>query len=172
MVLSISLTVGSCPWTGSCYYDGTNMNATVEDLIVFSPFQNVYTKGDVVICKVSIPSTNTYFFGGKKIDLFEQTNDYNGRLIIDPLLFIDNEITYIKGSSEAHNGGWSNVEYNPTDNVYELEIQIKFLRTGFYSIDVAFMIDFRGNCNTYGINTNIQGWNKAKIEFEVKELEE
>lgn len=169
-ILFLLATLTGCPGEEDCFDMGSTTR--VDDLVTISPFQDVYNIGDIIIYKISIPSTNTYFFG-EEIDLFEKTNDYNARIYINPIIFTDNEVTYVRGSIEEYNGGWSNVEYNSENNMYELEIQIKLLRTGLYSFLSGERVVFQGStkCNRYLIETNIEGWdieNEGKIEFVVE----
>ena len=161
-------TLTGCPGGDEDCFD-YGSTTRVDDLASINPFQSTYNVGDIITYKINIPATNNYF--GQELNLFEKTNDYNARAYINPILFTDNEVTYVKGSLEAHNGGWSNVSYNNENGNYELEISLKLLRSGQYSFISGEYLEFQGSskCNRYIIDTNITGWNsEGKIEFSVQ----
>lgn len=123
-------TLTACPGEEECYDLGSTTR--VNDLIKIIPFQTTYNAGDIIIIKCEIPSINNYI--GEELNLFENTNDYQARLInTSRYLFDGNEVTYLKGSIEAYDGGWSNVIYNSLTGNYELEIQVKLNKVGSYS---------------------------------------
>jgi len=148
-------------------------NKNAMDLVTVSPIQNIFEKGDTITYKISVPSTNTYF--GEEIDLFEKTNDHNPILNVSTgyVMFEDNESIYIKGSLNSLHYSEFNMEYDSTNNIYELEVQVVLLRTGLYPIPTHHSITFsRGDCeDNYIIFTNTKGWeadNPGKVEFYVK----
>ncbi len=159
-------TLTGCPGDEDCFDYGSTARA--NDLVSITPFQTMYNVGDVITYKINIPATNNYF--GEQLNVFEKTNDLNARIYINPIIFLDNEITYLKGSIEAYGGGWSNVLYNGNGN-YELEIKIKLLKSGLYLFNSGEYLEFQGStkCNRYRLDTNIEGCNsEGKIEFTVQ----
>lgn len=163
-------TLTGCPGgdQGDCFDYGSS--ARVDNLITLTPLQSVYNQGDIITIKTEIPAANTYF--GEPLNLFDQTNDYQARLVTtSKYLFPDNQVTYVKGSIEAYEGGWSNVSYNNTTGNYELEIIIQLNKVGNYSFSTDDSFEFQGtsNCNRYRLDTNIAGRNsEGKIEFTVQ----
>jgi hypothetical protein len=162
-------TLTGCPGgEEECFDMGST--ARVDDLIKIFPLQTTYNQGDVITIKSEIPAQNEYF--GEPLNLFLKTNDYSARLVNTSVyLFTDNEVTYLKGSIEAYDGGWSNVVYNPETDYYELEIRIKLNKTGNYSFSTGDSFEFQGStkCNRYRLDTNIEGWNsEGRIEFTVQ----
>ncbi|WP_396192023.1 hypothetical protein [Flavobacterium sp.] len=163
-------TLTGCPGSNEDCFD-YGSTARVDDLVSITPFQSTYNIGDTITYKVIIPSSNTFF--GAPINLFEITNDNNARIHINPIIFNDNQVTYLKGSVEAYEGGWSNVSYNNENGNYELEINIKLLKGGLYSFLSGEYLIFQGSseCNRYRLDTNIEGWdidNDGRIEFIVQ----
>jgi len=166
-ILILLTTLTGCPGDEDCFDIGSA--SRVDDLVSITPFQSTYNAGDVINYKIIVPATNTYF--GNQLNLFEKTNDFNARIYINPIIFTDNEVTYIKGSIEAYNGGWSNVSYNNETGNYELEISIKLLKTGLYSFISGEYLEFQGSttCNRYILDTNIAGsTSEYRIEFTVQ----
>jgi hypothetical protein len=161
-------TLTGCPGGNEDCFD-YGSSTRVDNLVKITPLQSTYNIGDIITYKIIIPSTNTFF--GEQINLFEKTNDFNARIYINPIIFNDNEVSYIKGSIEAYGGGWSNVSYNSENGTYELEINIKLLKSGLYSFYSGEYLEFQGSteCNRYRLDTNIEGWNsEGKIEFNVQ----
>lgn len=162
-------TLTGCPGGDDDCFD-YGATARVDNLITLLPLQSVYNQGDIITLKIIIPTLNNYF--GQELNLFEKTNDLNARLVTTSrYLFTDNQVTYLKGSMEAYNGGWSNIIYNNVTGEYELEIQVKLNRVGNYSFFTDDSIEFQGSskCNRYRLDTNIAGWNTdGKIEFSVQ----
>lgn len=165
-ILLLVVTLTGCPGEEDCYDFGKS--ARINDLIIISPSSSTYNQGDTVSYKCEISSENEYF--GSKINLFEKTKDFNARLYANPIFFEGNSVTIKKGSLEI-NDGWVNEEYNPVNQKYELEIEIKLQKKGLYSMISGEYIEFQGNseCNRYRLDTNIQGMNQdGKIEFTVE----
>lgn len=161
-------TLTGCPGGDEDCFD-YGATARVDNLVIITPFQPTYNVGDIITYKVTIPSSNMFF--GESVNLFEKTKDNNARIHINPIIFNGNEITYTKGSIEAYDGGWSNVSYNNENDNYELEINIKLLRSGLYSFFSGEYLEFQGatKCNRYRLDTNIEGGNsEGKIEFTVQ----
>jgi len=180
IISMFSLMLAIFPWCSGddddyyCKGDGVSKKTKIDNLITFYPIQSIYEKGDTITYKVIVPSNNTYF--GEEMDLFEKTNAYRTlTLYFNYSLLLGNEIVYSYPEFSPE-GYFDALTYDSTNNVYRLEIRIKLLRTGSYHINSRAEIRFIGigNCNDYTINTNVQGWDfdTAKIEFEVKELEE
>lgn len=146
-------TLTGCPGEEDCYDYGAI--ARVDDLITLSPLQTVYNQGDVVTFKAIIPSTNAYF--GEELNLFEKTDDFDARLQASySNLFLGNNLFFISGSQGEH-PNWFNVDYNPNNDNYELEIKITLNKTGNYAINTNDYILFQGDskCNRYRLDTNI-----------------
>ena len=162
-------TLTGCPGGEEDCFD-IGSTSRVDNLIKIIPLQSTYDQGDEITIKCEIPAQNEYF--GEPLNLFLKTNDYSARLVNTSVyLFTDNEVTYLKGSVEAYDGGWSNVDYNPETNYYELEIRVKLNRIGNYSFSTGDYLLFKGStkCNRYRIDTNVEGWNSdGKIEFNVQ----
>ena len=142
----------------------------VDNLIALTPLQTVYNQGDIITIKAEIAAANNYF--GGPLNLFDATNDYQARLVTtSKYLFAGNQVTYVKGSIEAYEGGWSNVPYNSSTGNYELEIKVQLNKIGVYSFFTDDSFEFQGasKCNRYRIDSNISGWNsQGKIEFTVQ----
>ena len=161
-------TLTGCPGGDDDCFDYGSTNR-VDNLVKIITLQSTYNVGDIITYKIIIPSSNSFF--GEQINLFEKTNDFRARIYINPIIFYDNEVSYLKGSVEAYGGGWSNVLYNSENGNYELEINIKLLKSGFYSFYSGEYIEFQGStkCNRYRLDTNIEGCNsEGKIEFTVQ----
>jgi hypothetical protein len=162
-------TLTGCPGGDEDCFD-YGSTARANDLVSITPLQTTYNQGDIVTLKVTIPAINTLF--GQEFNLFEKTGDINARLVTTSrYLFNDNQVTYLKGSIENYEGGWSNVSYNNVTNDYELEILIKLNRTGYYGFITNDSFEFQGStkCNRYRLDTNIEGCNgEGKIEFTVQ----
>jgi len=150
-------------------------NENASDLATIFPIQNVFEKGDTITYKISVPSTNNYF--GQEIDLFEKTNDiapilqfYSGSVLLQ-----QNEIIYTKGSLASIGLDRFKLEYDSTNNTYELDIKVVLLRTGLYSIYTHNNVAFKkSKCeDRYVVETNIKNWENEKpeiIEFYVKKF--
>ena len=124
-------TLTGCPGGDEDCFD-YGSTTRVDNLITITPLQTTYNQGDIIVIKSEIPVINNYF--GEQLNLFEKTNDFEARLVTtSKYLFTDNEVTYIKGSIEAYDGGWSKVIYNSVTGNYEIEIQVKLNKVGFYS---------------------------------------
>jgi len=162
MVVLLILPLMGCPGGDDCN-DLGRVNIS-PDLITITPLQTVYTQGDEIIFKVSIPN----LFDG--VNLLQETGDTSALLILGAeQLFINNDLIFIKGSQGNHSN-WFNMPYEATTDSYELEVKIVLNKIGQYSFFTDDYIEFIGNgCNNYEIDTNIEGMNtNNKIEFEVQ----
>lgn len=158
---------------------GMGGDVITNNLIIMTPLQATYLQGDIITVKINIPSKNNYF-GSAQIDIFAQTQDYNGSLFItmftdDSLsLFTGNSIEYVKGSIEGNKVGRFNMPYNVVNDSYEFEIKVKLNRLGSYSLPVTENVDrvyFQGtdSCNLFNIGTNITDGNSSgNIAFTVQ----
>lgn len=170
-ILLITFVFTGCPDSSDC--DDIYNMATVPDLITITPLQQVYSQGDEVILKFSVPSANDYFaYYPDGVNFFEETNDNSGHLSLSSdQLFIDNELTFIMGSQGSYTN-WFKVPYNPENGFYELEIRTKLNRTGEYLIYATAHFDVQGdqNCNRYRLDTNVLGMDSelGTIEFTVE----
>ena len=147
----------------------TQNDTQVEDLILLTPLQSTYNKGDELIIKVDIPSTNNYF--GSDIDLFNTTNENTASLVLfSDTIFIDNTLTFIKGS-QGEFQNWFNLPYNSQTEMYELEVKIVLDKVGDYMHFNGGEINFKesGPCVEYRINTNILWLTNGDVEFTVLE---
>lgn len=159
----------SCPDITEDCVDGTSNITSIDDLVKIVPLKTSYSVGEVITYKAELPSVIN--FSGKDIDVYQETNDNNARLYANPIFFNGNEVTYIKGSIESYNGGWTNVTYNPSTQKYELEVSIKLIKAGLYSMISNENFEFVGSeiCNRFRIDSNIEGINAdGKIEFIVQ----
>lgn len=165
-ILLLAITLTGCPGEEDCY----DMGATtrVDDLISITPLKEVYSKGENIVYKISIPSQNSYF--NEAIDLYESTKDDNGFLLTSySNLFLGNDLTFISGSQNSENN-WFNVTYNILSNSYDLEILITLNKVGKYELYTNEYVAFQGasECNRYRITTNIAQTNNGKTEFTVE----
>lgn len=159
----------SCPGSDDDCFDQASV-AEVPNLITLSPEDNLYAIGDILNFKLIIPATNLYF--GSELSIYGTTADESARLVLNfNQLFIDNQLTFIKGSP-TDTSNWFDMVYNIENDSYELEINIRLNRLGSYSFTGGGSAEVQGNasCARYRIDTNVI-WNyiNGKIEFTVVE---
>ncbi|MEM9680632.1 MAG: hypothetical protein AAF901_09935 [Bacteroidota bacterium] len=162
------LLVTSCPGEEDCF-DIANI-ARVDDLITLLPEQTEYNQGDVVILKLEIPATNSYF--GDEINLYQETEDNSAFLALSfNQLFTENQLNFIRGiSANSNSNNWFNVIYNENNDMYELEIEITLNKSGAYSMITSDFIEFDGgDCNRYRLDTNVLWQGDAVVGFTVIE---
>ena len=70
-LLLLAATLTGCPGEEECFAPAAITQ--VDDLILISPFQQIYNQGDVITFSVTIPATNNYFNDGTEINLLEAT---------------------------------------------------------------------------------------------------
>ena len=167
--LILMLILMSCPGNETDCFD-FGSTAEVPDLIQLTPAeQTTYTAGDEMVLKVSVPATNTYY--GIEKNLYALTGDNSARLIVGfTQPFIDNQLTFIKGSQSEH-PNWFNMPYNAQTDMYELEVKITLNRIGDYSFTRIGDINIQGGeyCNRFRIDTNVNWFiTNGKIEFTVQ----
>lgn len=167
LILSPILMATSCE-DDECNYVESPIDET-SNLILLTPLQTTYSKGDELTLKISIPSTNTYF--GEEVNLFDITKNTSACLILrSDSLFQDNNLTFVKGSQGLH-PNWFNLPFNSQTEMYELEFKVILNRIGQYSHYNGGEIDFKKQspCPIYRINTDILWTEEGKnaIEFEV-----
>lgn len=166
----ILITLSACPMMDDFEDDCTQV-VNVDNLLTLTPFRTSYNQGEIITLKLVIQSTNNYF--GNQMDLNNMINNGNSQLqFYSDSLFVDNEITFIKGSEIIYENSRFNLIYNSNSNSYEFEIQIKLNKTGVYSFESAENILFskeNNGCKRYQISTNIEGMNsEGNIEFYVQ----
>lgn len=158
----------SCPGIEEECNDVGNVTR-IDNLVKIYPLKTTYSAGEIITYKAEVPSVVN--FNGENINVYQLTLDQNARLYANPIFFDGNELTYIKGSQENYNGGWTNVTYNPLNQTYELEVKIKLLKVGNYSMISGEYFEISGNekCNRFRIDSTIEGTNlDGKIEFTVQ----
>lgn len=175
--LGILLILCACPSSRNEDCNDEGSQAWVDNLIKISPLKSTYQQGEEITIECSIPSENN-FFGGVTRDIFNETNDANGRLTLASYLnkdlYTNNQISYLTGSLAENTMGWFNMTYNVSTKNYELHLKIKLNRVGSYKIGSSInsqYIDFQGTsyCNRMRINTGIQGGDTTgNIEFIVQ----
>jgi len=165
-ILLFSFLVNSCWEFGiACEDDDRAVRKQTEvlGLLFISPLQNIYTKGDTITFSSYLSPSEVYFqeyFWGR---------DYKPHSEFSVLNFItDNEFTVVKGFINEY--GQIDLEYNKENNSYELEIQIRLLRTGQYLTHSHDRIMFKGEkkCDLYTIDTSIVGSDQGYIKFYVE----
>ncbi|WP_396179673.1 hypothetical protein [Flavobacterium sp.] len=163
-LLLLAATLTGCPGEEECFAPAAITQ--VDDLILISPFQQIYNQGDVITFSVTIPATNNYFNDGTEINLLEATNAFEARLICTDQIFIGNNVEFVKGSPGSVNG-WFNLIYNNENQLYELEIKVTLNKIGTYTIYTADSIAFQGEkiCNRYTIETNIIDNEPGRSDF-------
>jgi len=166
-ILLFSFLINSCWEIGiACEDDdrAVRKQTEVPDLLFISPLQNIYTEGDIIALSAYLAPSEVYFeeyFWGR---------DYKAHSEFSVLNFItDNEFTVVKGFINEY--GQIDLEYNQENNSYELEIQIKLLRTDQYLTHSHDRILFKGKkkCDFYTIDTSIVGADQGYIKFYVEE---
>jgi len=152
-----------CPSNDDCI--GLDNISNSPDLIKIIPLQNTYQLGDEISFEISISNELDGIY------LFNETNDNYGLLTSNNFLFLENELTFIKGSQGEYSN-WFNMPYNMSNERYELKILVKLNKVGIYSFFTDDYVEIIGEdlCNRFRIDTNIEGMNSdRKIEFEVLE---
>jgi hypothetical protein len=140
----------------------------INNLVKITPLKTSYSAGEIITYTANIPAVIN--FDGNMINMYDKTLDSNARLYANPIFFVGNQTTYIKGSKEDENG-WTNVTYNSSNQMYELEVKIKLNKLGTYSIISGEYFEVIGKdiCNRYRIDSKIEGTDaNGKIEFTVQ----
>jgi len=167
-IVLLSFLVNSCWFFGiSCKDDesAVRKEVNVPDLFSISPLKESYAKEEIITFSSYLYSSELYYeeyFWG--IDLKPHS------LLSVANLILENEFDIVKGFINEFGQVYS--EYNAEEDSYELEIKIKLLRTGQYSIYGHEPIRFKGKrkCDFYHINTNIAGIDEdGQIKFYVEE---
>ncbi|KQR93340.1 hypothetical protein ASG01_09090 [Chryseobacterium sp. Leaf180] len=157
----------SCPEIKEECNDTGNVTR-INDLVKITPLKKIYTLGDIITYTAYLPALVN--FDGNLVNIYNKTLDSNARLHANPIFFLGNQTTYIKGSQEDANG-WTNVTYNSSNQMYELEVKIKLNKLGTYSIISGEYFEVIGKdiCNRYRIDSKIEGTDaNGKIEFTVQ----
>ena len=153
-------------------------NWDIVELITLTPLQESYQQGDVLTLTIDLPSINDYFAEiinnrQTQINLFEETGDEFALInLLDDDLFVDNSLTFVKGS-QGEFSNWFLMPYNSRTGMYELEVQITLDRLGAYSHEKSGII-FLGppdptECVDYLINVQFANIDGQFVEFTVNE---
>lgn len=172
--LPLLVSLYGCPDENDCNEFMTGGIAEVPDLISIEPLQETYQKGDEIILKCSVASTNNYF--GEEISLFQETGNHSALLTVGQMYGFErlfegaNELVFIKGIQGEY-PNWLILSYNSTNHFYELEVKIKLNNVGEYGTISSSYIVFKGvkNCNRFRLDTSIIGGINNEIHFIVVE---
>lgn len=143
----------------------------IVDLISLTPLETAYEPESVLTLKIDLPASNVFF--GNQLNLFEETNDNSALIVLsDDELFVDNTLTFIKGS-QGKNLNWFVMPYNPQTGMYELDVKITLDRPGAYSHHKSGIIDLGPPdptaCADFLLNTQFMNIEGRFIEFIVTE---
>ena len=140
------------------------------DLISLTPLETAYEPESVLTLKIDLPAYNAFF--GSQLNLFEETSDNSALIVLDDDLFVENTLTFIKGSQGKY-PNWFVMPYNPQTGMYELDVQITLDRPGSYSHHKSGII-YLGPpdpkaCAEFRLNTQFMNIEGRFIEFIVTE---
>lgn len=130
-----------------------------------------YEPESVLTLKIDLPASNTLF--GDQVNLFEETSDNSALIVLsDDELFVDNTLTFIKGSQGKY-ANWFVMSYNSQTGMHELDVQITLDRPGAYSHEKSGII-YLGPpdptaCVDFRLNTQFMNIVGQFIEFIVTE---
>ncbi|PWN07323.1 hypothetical protein [Rhodohalobacter mucosus] len=150
----------------------------VVELITLAPIQSSFQQGDVVTLTIDLPASNDFFADyidnrQTQVNLFEETGDHVALITLgDDELFLDNTLTFIKGS-RGEFPNWFILPYNSQTEMYELEVQISLDRTGAYSHEKSGQI-YLGppdptECSNFLLNVQFADIEGQFVEFTVNE---
>jgi len=143
----------------------------VVDLISLTPLETAYEQESVLTLKIDLPASNAFF--GDQVNLFEETSDNSALIVLsDDELFVDNTLTFVKGSQGEHSN-WFVMPYNSQTGTYELDMQITLDRPGAYSHKKSGTIYLGPSdptaCADFRLNTQFMNIVGQFMEFTVTE---
>lgn len=168
-LLFVLLILWGCPSLDPCGAS-VSQEITKSDLITISPLQETYSIGNSVILSMVLPSEQT-FSDGTQIDIYQKTQIENEPFHYSAFheIFENNTFTVLEGNYENFT---PILYYYSSENEYRFKFKVTLNELGSYSLYAKAEIYFKDpndDCNSYGINTNIEGMNEnSKIEFIVE----
>ncbi len=167
-LFSLLFTLLACPSLDPCVASG-GQEITEPNLITISPLQDNYSVGDEII--ISMILTSEQSFPNETIDIYQKTQIEDEQLQNSELhkIIEYNPFTVLEGNYENYN---PILYHYSQENEYRFKIKVTLNELGNYSLFSDTEIYFKDpndDCNSYGINTNIEGMNdNKKIEFIVE----
>ena len=174
IILSLSLLFTACPSDDipDCIPIGGDV--IVNDLVILTPLQSTYQRGDIINVKLTIPAQSNYFAGR---NIFIQTNVLFGIFTFEEIrnegLIQGNILNLVSGVPSGISGKY-NFPYNLNTTNYEFEANITLNRLGNYKVfssKNSHIVTFNeaNECNKFIIRTNKAGGNASgNIEFVVQ----
>ena len=172
ILLAIPFLIGCPLGEEKCPFNDWERITTIEDLFKISPIKDTFFVGEKLKLSISIP--DSVYMWDRGVSLINETYDFSPIILktqkIDYLNLFDNHMEFIFGNKGEGRNRFQ-LEYQSEEQLFKLEVILKFENSGNYSIRAGESRIFFGNqkeCTWFEIRTNIKEFEKGDYyEFTV-----